>query len=487
MKKLRIVLLFLMMSLLLVACGDEDPDERDPKKNPTPTEASEVTPTAEATPTGEPTQEPTLTEAPTPEPTPTETPTPEPTPTEEPLPTETPVPTETPTPTPTEAPKLPAVAAKAGPSYVIGESDWYYYKMDSTDPKQGIHLDLVYITDPGYESLAEYLQGDLNYRNMDVFLSYKASASPVTGKSDDELLKHQLRGETEIGRSDSLVFSAVTRFSGYKTDMGYREYVYTYNYETATGKTLSLDQMVLNVDELYTAITEIADKDPALAGVFKDDSWKEIYRKRLVSGTAHWLAVDEGLEFYLDSFNYTSLTKDLVSLRVRVVDYPELFAPEWIGGYDGSIKRSAPDYDKLFTNTYKTVISEFAKGVKQLTWEEAAAILSKAGISYEGMNDKEAADWEDDANLLFTDPDNGQAYRVDFWPFAQGDAQRITTIWFRGDVNIYIDNAYGDLPAPRMTMVDPWIYDDFDEVIGVTFDSVEDLGAVAFGTLKQYR
>ena len=50
-----------------------------------------------------------------------------------------------------------------------------------------------------------------------------------------------------------------------------------------------------------------------------------------------------------------------------------------------------------------------------------------------------------------------------------------------------MDVAYGDLTKPRFVLVDPWIYADFDEVQAVQFASEEDLRAVVFVTLEQYR
>ena len=128
-----IVMLVLMIGML-TACGSEEPETRDPKKNDTVTEApkpteepGDVTPTAEPTP-GDvtPTAEPTPAEAtPTAEPTPAEaTPTPEATPTEEPASTEAPTPTEVPVPSgyPTATP---TPAGKFGTKMSDFYGTWY--------------------------------------------------------------------------------------------------------------------------------------------------------------------------------------------------------------------------------------------------------------------------------------------------------------------------------------------------------------------------
>ncbi|MBP5461235.1 MAG: hypothetical protein J6Y20_03835 [Lachnospiraceae bacterium] len=532
-RKLNIILLFIMLVFVLAACGDEKPDERESQKKTsptvTPTEAV-ATPTAEATPTTEPTQEPTPTAEPTQGPTPTVEPTQEPTPTveptqeptptveptqeptptveptqeptptieptqeptptaeptQEPTPTVEPTPAATATPTPTEAPKLPAVAATAGPAYVIGETTWHYYLMDDSDPNQGIHLNLVYIADPGYEALARSVQGMTNYTTTDVYLSYTASASGTSGKEESEILRHFLKSDLEIGRADSLVFSTATRFNGYMTSTGTREYVYTYNYDTKTGEMLSLDQMVTDLDALYNAITEVADKEFREQGVIKDDSWKEIFRKRFFAGTVKWLAVDEGLDFMLDSFNYTSVTPGLLTLHIRVVDYPDLFKPEWVGAYDGSLKRTF-DFSSFGTKTYKAIVPDLVKGIRTLTWDEIADMLTKAGVTYEGMNAKEAAKYEQDAELIFFDPDDGKSYRLAFWLFDKDPVDRLEGIYFRFGVNVYIDNAYGTRTEPRYIMVDPWLQDDFEQVFAVSFASEEELRAAVFGAIDNYR
>ncbi|MBR6019949.1 MAG: hypothetical protein IK055_07020 [Lachnospiraceae bacterium] len=489
MRKMKLVLLFVLMAFLLAACDSSKPEARDPKSETTPTEKPDDTPTPTelpATPTGEVTPEatPTETPAPTPEATPTETPTPTP----EATPTETPTPTPeaTATPTPTEAPKLPAVAAQKGPAYVIGVADWFCYLMDSNDPDQGIRMDLLYIAEEGYEPLARMIQGDANYRTYQEFKSYTASASIAISNESDDLMKHHLDGKIEIGRADSLVFSYATRFKGYKTDNKDREFAYCFNYETKTGKSLSLKQLVTDVDALCAAVFESAAKDPALAGAFKDDAWKDRLTKLIKAETASWLAVDEGIDILLYAPNYDSLSVGSATIHVRIVDYPELFVPEWVGGYDGSLKRTF-DFSGLGTDMYKAVIPDLVKGLRKLTWKEAAALLDKAGIAYEGMDDEEAAQCESDAELTFTDDVAGKGYRLDFWPFDGEKVQRLEGISLRYGDNIYMDVAYGDLTKPRFVLVDPWIYADFDEVQAVQFASEEDLRAVVFVTLEQYR
>ena len=59
------------------------------------------------------------------------------------------------------------------------------------------------------------------------------------------------------------------------------------------------------------------------------------------------------------------------------------------------------------------------------------------------------------------------------------------SIRFRGAVNLYIDNAYG-LYDTRYVMVDPWIYDDFEEVTAVSFSNTDEMIALSAVTLPSY-
>ena len=114
MKHLAVLVLFSILVVALIACGEE----AEPTNTVVPTSsASEPTspPEPTDTPVPEPTAVPTETPAPTPEPAPTDTPVPDPTATPEPTavptaePTPTPAPTVTPAPQPTAAPKPTAV------------------------------------------------------------------------------------------------------------------------------------------------------------------------------------------------------------------------------------------------------------------------------------------------------------------------------------------------------------------------------------------
>ena len=357
--------------------------------------------------------------------------------------------------------------------------------MDENNPEAGLHAEFVYIADPGYQDLMETLSAITNYTTFVEFHGYQASAVKSFTEELGDCSKHSLHADVTVGRSDSLVFSCAVDFSGYKTDVKDRVFRYTNTYETATGKYLSLSRMVTDMDALFTAITEVADKLAGSEVIFKDNAWKDTFKKRIAGETAPWLAVDEGLEFYLNAENYPSLAVDSVTLLVRVEDYPQLFAPEWIGSYDGSVPRKTPDYAQLYTNPCRAAISTLAKGIKTMTWKEATEVLKAAGIPFEGLDEKEASEQESDAYINFTDPTTNQAYSLSFWPFEDGDVQRLESIRFRGAVNLYIDNAYG-LYDTRYVMVDPWIYDDFEEVTAVSFSSTDEMIALSAVTLPSY-
>ena len=73
-----------------------------------------------------------------------------------------------------------------------------------------------------------------------------------------------------------------------------------------------------------------------------------------------------------------------------------------------------------------------------------------------------------------------------FWPFTEGVEEQLESVTFKNyGAHMFFDCAYGSLPT-RYVLVDPWIRDDYDRVIAVAFDNVDDFGLVADVTIAHY-
>ncbi|MBO4766316.1 MAG: DUF3298 domain-containing protein [Lachnospiraceae bacterium] len=460
---LTIVMVFAMVVTLLAGCDDK-PTTRDIDKDRKPTEEVTGKPTEKVTPTGEPDA---------------------PTPTEEATPTPTEEPTATPTPTPTEGPSLPVVAAETGPAYVIGNVSWYRTEMDENDPNAGAHQQFIYIVDPGYGGLAEAIDGEA-YIAAGEYTSFIDTTASAAIESGEDVSRWFSIGEAKIGRADSLVFS-FSRVSYSYLGGAHPNYRRRgWNFSTKTGKSLILWQMVRDYDALRDLVIRKIEESKNYTDAMLDENWKDRIAGLFRGETISWVATDKGLEIWFDEGEIAAIAAGEIKVRINVEDYPELFAPEWIGGYDGSIQRRIPDCAAYHTDLYNATIPVLAKGIKTMTWSEAAEILKKSGVEYEGADAEEAAEYEENAFLEFRDKTTGRRYYLMFWPFTEGGEVQLESIIFRDyGTTIYIDNAYGLRPT-RYSFVDPMIYNDYDKVVAVEFDNADDLGLVVDVTIPYY-
>ena len=478
MKKLRIVALLLIFVMLLAACDNDSPKRRDDKPG-----------TEGATPTEpETTKAPDTTETPTPEV--TETPTEAPTPTAEATPTPaeaTPTPTEAATPTPTlsPTPAMPKVAATTGPAYVIGQAEWYRYEMDENDPKQGAHQAFIYIVEPDNAALEQAVYSEA-YIAAGEYIAFIDSTAKAANEDGIDIKDWFYIGSAKIGRADSLVFSYSRGTYSYKGGAHPNYSRRGWNYSVKTGEHIALKQMVTDYDALRDLVIKSIEENPDYKDSFLFDNWKDRIAGLFRGETIQWVAVDDGLEIWLNEGSITAMSVGEVTVHVRIVDHPELFAPEWVGGYDGSIKRKVPDYASYHSTMYNAVIPAFAKGIKSMTWTQAVLLLKEKGIYFEGMDAEEAAKYEENAFLQFSDPATGYAYYLMFWPLTSGVEDQLESVRYKNyGAHMYFDCAYGSLPT-RYQLVDPWIEDDYDRVIAVSFDNVDDFGLVADVTIARY-
>lgn len=493
--------------------------------DPTPTETPVITPTEEPvlTPTETPTETPTVTPTETPEPTPTEipepTPTeiPEPTPTEipEPTPTEIPeltpsvspevtpsaeptpggdvTPTVTPTgsedPTPTVTPtpvnSLPQVAAMQGPAYVIGEHVWTHYMMENAPEDKGCHIDFLYITEPGYGKLADNLS-DVNGKAFSDFLSFKNEAVKAANDEGTDISEWFYRGNCRVSRADSVVFSvsrSVVSMMGGAHESSYRS---GYNFDTKTGNKLSLYQMVNDFGSLYTLVVKQLENDPKYKDAFLFRDWKKTVMDTFQTEKINWIATDEGLEIWWNEGELAGIAVGEVLVEVRIEDYPSLFAPKYVGGYDGSVTRKVLNSAEYHTDQYNEVMTKLIAGIEKMTWKEVTSLLREKKIAFDGLDDDEAQQYETNAYVEFRDLAIGQSYYLYFWSYNNGEKQRLMSISFRDcGTNVYIDDAYG-LTDIRYVMCDPWLAKSFDTVIDVHFANADELGLIYSVTLPYY-
>ena len=368
---------------------------------------------------------------------------------------------------------------------MIGQAEWYRYEMDENDPKQGAHQAFIYIVEPDNAALEQAVCAEA-YIAAGEYIAFIDSTAKAANEDGIDIKDWFYIGSAKIGRADSLVFSYSRGTYSYKGGAHPNYSRRGWNYSVKTGEHIALKQMVTDYDALRDLVIKSIEENPDYKDSFLFDNWKDRIAGLFRGETIQWVAVDDGLEIWLNEGSITAMSVGEVTVHVRIADHPELFAPEWVGGYDGSIKRKVPDYASYHSTMYNAVIPAFAKGIKSMTWTQAVLLLKEKGIYFEGMDAEEAAKYEENAFLQFSDPATGYAYYLMFWPLTSGVEDQLEAVTYKNyGAHMYFDCAYGSLPT-RYQLVDPWIEDDYDRVIAVSFDNVDDFGLVADVTIARY-
>ena len=530
------LMLILLLALCVTGCGDsEKPKERDDRKlsvtpaeptattEVTPTDVPEITPTPEVSPTGEPeitptpevnpTGEPEL--SPTPEVNPTGepelsptpevsltgepeiTPTPEATPTAEPeltptpevtpttVATPTPTTAATPTPTPTPTAKLPTVAVKPGPQYVIGTMDRYNFTMDDTDESVGFHVDMLYITDTGCKGLMERILDTNVAHNKKCYDLYSEAADIALAGSGD-VTRWYYNDRCGQFRSDTKVFSYSRTVETYLGGAHGQTIRYGYNFDTKTGEPLTIDRVVNDYDRTIDLVISTIEADPYNKDVFMDDNWKKTIRSMFKDGSISWLATEDGLEVWVPEGEIAAIAAGEICAKLNIKDYPDLIKPAYVGNYNHAFSMQVVNYDEYRSTEYNKTIKQMIQGIGSLSWQETVSMAKNAGIAYEGKNDKDAAAEESNAYLDLTEKASGYRYHLYYTTYASKDVQRLTSINFIGEGGrVYVDNAYGSLPV-RYVLIDPWVDDANDYVADIHFRNADELSMIFFVTIAEY-
>ena len=314
------------------------------------------------------------------------------------------------------------------------------------------------------------------------FFEYVKTVSEV-GNDYSNMTYH---GTYRMGRSDSVIFSLSRCVEAYAAGPHPDYYRYGHNFDTQTGKSLGLTDMVTDKDKLIEVIIDLIDKNPEYKDSFLDDNWKNKIREAYVSEKLEWVATDSGLEVWMNEGTIAAIAVGEICAKVNVKEYPDLFVAKYVGNYDGSLDQKAPDYSEYHTVMYNTVVRVILDGLRTMTWKDVANLLASEGYQFEGEDDEEASLGDYQPYITFTDETSGYVYSVDFWPLDKQKPQQAYMIWFlKRATNIYASYSE-DKHVREYVMVDPWIHDDYEDVAGVRFTDPDAFGMVVDVTIPYY-
>ena len=396
-------------------------------------------------------------------------------------------PTTEPSNTPTPTLKVPEVFE--GPSFVFGTSeDDSMYSTLSTRPDRLAFLssvDYIYLTEPGYEKLAETLKAhntESFRRGKQMLEQVSEWQETVTEKYDDAWYYYD---SITPCRNDSLVFSFIrtTRtFMGGLTEARSTGY----SYDTNTGALLELADIIRNISRLEELIIkDLGNQFANPEEVFLDD-WKLTVSQILLQGKLVWVAVDDGIQYRIPAGEIAARSRGEIEGTIRIRSNPEVFTEKYIGAYEGFEKKAREDRvdpKEALSPLYDRIIPTLVDGIGSMSYAEATLYLDSTDLSYNFVSPDELV--ESNPEIEFYDPQNGDKIYMMFWPadLKKQDAPWTLSIMyispFKLDGFLLADDTYHE-KKPEIRIIDR-SFPKKDGIITqrtVSFERLEDAMAV---------
>lgn len=402
MKRLLCLVLTIVLAVCLTACGSEDESAKEGKNRvgkgkSTPTPSEVVMPSE--VPTGEP-----------------ETPTP--------VPTEEPTPEITVTPTPV-ADKMPVPDVKEGPNYVVAHGDGcdrYSEKFTGEGPAFDSEIDYLYITEYEYENLAKAVRAQNLYtyrQNFKVRDDAGAMFETVNGEFNERWYEHNI---IRVHRNDSKVFAYERDDDTYIGGAHPYEYRTGYNFNSQTGETLTLGDLISDRDGLADDVLADLAAQAETEGFW--DNWKELVRKAITDGTVGWVATDDGIELWFNTGYLAPYATGEVSLTYEIEEHPQRFVPGMVGAYgsytpapkasEGLVYEDSWHFSR--SERYDYVMRGVVEGLGTMSYEDLAAFLKAQNVEFKGAGDREAEQEESNAYAVFFGFDSTDRFFCNFEP-----------------------------------------------------------------------
>ena len=142
--------------------------------------------------------------------------------------------------------------------------------------------------------------------------------------------------DAQVRRADSVVLSVVTDCR-YNNGMngGHRSF-WGSNYDTETGRTLHLPDVVTDMDAFAKAVEEKLFGEFGAELFYRDDIIREYFEMYGADGT-HWSLDYNGVTVYFDSGEITSEGVGAMNVTMTFAEYPELFSEKYTAVPDAYI------------------------------------------------------------------------------------------------------------------------------------------------------
>lgn len=308
-----------------------------------------------------------------------------------------------------------------GPEYATG-----YYQNQIGYGDDCAHLILkagqIIILSPGYDELEASLndvnneiyhsviEGFDNERYEELGGNNEWSAGSIW---DDEML-------VNVSRNDSQVFTLNSNYYAYLGGAHPYNSMQSYCFETATGKRLSLDDVINDRDALHEYLLEYLDAmnegtlDIEYAHEYTGclyEEWQDTIDEYFTSDERelHWYADEDGIVVYFNGYDIAPWTCGMISVPIKIADTDGILNEEYFHEAGTVEKRQESDceYSEVIDNLYKP-ISE-----KILEWNYDDCIEYVDGFDYE-YESHEPYEYDDNGYIELEDSENDYTFYVCF-------------------------------------------------------------------------
>lgn len=306
-----------------------------------------------------------------------------------------------------------------GPEYVIPYYEQQYGSYGE-DPgaKLIIHADQIKIITPGYDKLEESLEamnsnvlmGSIESWDYDRFDSYGGSDDMYTGTEWNDTFYYT------VERNDSQVFSVSCTEDSYLGGAHPFIETTTCNFETSSGRMLSLYDVVLNYDEIYNDViaylTKLTEENE---DVFLYDGWEQMVYDRFYGGVdefdgPNWYTKEDGIVIYFNGYEIAPWAAGEMDVTINMSDgkLNEAFFHTAGTVVDGAESENC-EYSTIINDIYKPL----SKQIGKWNYYECLDFFNKLGIDYEA---EEPFASESDGEIRVKDSETGYTLRISFWP-----------------------------------------------------------------------
>lgn len=338
-----------------------------------------------------------------------------------------------------DTPKLPHTDLTPGPVYRKGSVTYENFFGDLEHPLFRSQTDFIYIVEDGFPKLAEKMKAE-NIIHGECEAYYREEMRKKL-QDPNEDIRSDLFYDDVIwdGRSDSAVFAFIRVLREYNGAV-LEETMTGHSYDTQTGEELSVSDVLNDTDVFAEAMKQRIREEYESRDILPE-YWEESFTRMFGFGHYEWVYGNDGIDYWIEAKYLIDGLEETVEGRFRVLDYPEAFVEKYVGAYaDGLVGgREINDPADARTPIYEDVVMKLVSGVGTMSFEECIECLNQTEYAYTSVSPEEAEEWEQQPEIDFYDPVNGDRFNLFFWPKDMQDVYSSQTLSMFRILPVHLD------------------------------------------------